>query len=222
MGAKQQLVAVKHRVVRSAAYTGLSGKYRRCPENCGELEWPGASVKDWMVDYAEVTTTADQLRIEEVLEGLVDDVDAVLHIGVGNSGLAERFAGRVARIDGATVSDHELERARSLALDGYRVELANKYAWSFRTQFEQGYDVIVDNNLTSFACCRHHVYVMLDAYAALLRPGGRILTDRGGMAWTVSNPRWSITEADLRRLGEPYGFAVTAVTDHVFSLTRAG
>lgn len=225
MGIAGLTARAKHAVVRSGPYRNLSGKYRKCPEHCGAVDDPGAPVHTWMVDYSEVETTPDQLRIEGVLEGLVAAAGhdlAVLHVGVGNSGLAQRFVGRVGRLEGATVSERELAHAASLDLDGYRVRLANKYAPTFGDLFEPGFDVIVDNNPTSFACCRAHVDGMFRAYASLLGPLGQVLTDRTGLGWTVGNPRWAVTPRDLRRLCEPHGMTVEPVTRQVLAIRRAG
>lgn len=47
------------------------------------------------------------------------------------------------------------------------------------------YDWIVDNNPTSYACCRRHARLFLDRCAAALAPGGRFVSDRQGLryAW---------------------------------------
>ena len=85
------------------------------------------------------------------------------------------------------------------------------------------YDFIVDNNLASFACCTYHFRLMLVGYAASLKPGGRVLTDRRGMAWTADgNPGWKLTYEDLVVLEGAFPFQAVRLTDAVYALERVG
>ncbi len=201
-------------------------RYDDCIEVCGKLDHPGLATDTprW-IDHTGLATTVDQARIEDALEGmrLTPDV-RILHVGVGNSQLAQRFAPRVARIDGLTVCAAEKELADSLAIADYRVHLLSKYSREFLTTIEHSYDYIVDNNLASFACCKYHFYRMLDNYLWCLRPGGRVLTDQRGMDWTVENdPRWQLTFEDLVGLGERFPVKAFPLTDSVYEIRhRAG
>jgi hypothetical protein len=144
---------------------------------------------------------------------------AILHVGVGNSGLAQRFAERVHLVDGLTVSEPELALARSLRIANYSVHLLSKYGREFLLQVEHRYDYIVDNNLASFACCKFHFHRMLDNYLWCLQPGGRILTDQRGMDFTVEDdPRWQLTYDDLVTLEQRFPLVAGAVTDTVYEL----
>jgi hypothetical protein len=148
----------------------------------------------------------------------------VLHVGVGNSGLAKRFASRLAAIDGITIQPSELELARQLGLGNYRVLLANKYAPDSRERLGSRYHFIVDNNPSAFACCRQHFFTMLRNYRRMLWPGGRLLSDRWGLERTVTenDPRWALTWDDWVVLGEQVGLVAERLTSHVFALRSDG
>ncbi|MGH8575480.1 MAG: hypothetical protein ACREXJ_00855, partial [Gammaproteobacteria bacterium] len=109
-----------------------TSRYDACPEVCGRLEHPGLALDMpiW-VDHTRDDTTVDQQRIEDALERMDLDGRRILHVGVGNSRFAQRFAGRVRLIDGLTVSEHEKTLADSLHIANYTVYLLNKYSRDF-------------------------------------------------------------------------------------------
>ena len=195
--------------------------YDDCPEVCGRLDEPGLALDmpRW-IDHTELDTTVDQARIEAVLEHLPLGPDVqILHVGVGNSRFAQRFAPRVGWIDGLTVCDPERRLADSLAIPNYRVYLLSKYSREFLTTIRRSFDYVVDNNLASFACCKYHFYRMLDNYLWCLRPAGRVLTDQRGMDWTVEDdPRWQLTYDDLVALGERFPIEVSTLSDTVYAI----
>jgi hypothetical protein len=170
-----------------------------------------------LTDFSLRETTKDQARIEAVLEGMDLAGRKMLHVGVGNSGLAQRLASRLNLIDGLTVSSNEKARADLLAIPDYRVFLLNKYSHEFALPTR--YDLIVDNNLASFACCKHHFHLMLNNYLAVLRPRGIILTDRKGMDWAV-DPRWRLTFEDLAALEAKFPVRARRLTGHVYALEK--
>ncbi|MFN7146916.1 MAG: hypothetical protein ACK4YP_24285 [Myxococcota bacterium] len=165
---RAHLVAVGRRV--RAALRGF-------PADCG-APLPASRYRDlaWADDVSP-----DQARIEQVLDGLVSPDARVLHLGVGTSHLARRFAARSAWIDGVTVVPAEVARAEALGLPRYRAVLANKYGGL--GALPGPYDLVVDNNVASFACCRRHVDGLFADVAARLSPGGRFLTDAAGLAY---------------------------------------
>jgi len=197
-----------------------TSRYDACPEVCGRLKHPGLALDMpiW-VDHTRDDTTVDQQRIEDALERMDLDGRRVLHVGVGNSRFAQRFAGRVRLIDGLTVSEREKTLADSLHVPNYTVYLLNKYGRDFLGTIENRYDFIIDNNLASFACCKYHFYRMLDNYLWCLRPGGSVLTDQRGMDWTVENdPRWQLCYEDLEALAGRFPVGVRKVTDAVYQI----
>ena len=85
--------------------------YETCPEVCGNLERPGVALDmPLWIEHAHLDTTVDQLRIEDALQGLEWRGKHILHVGVGNSRFAERFAPELAQVDGITVCQSESRR----------------------------------------------------------------------------------------------------------------
>ena len=199
--------------------------YDGCVEVCGTLDHPGlATDMPIWIDHTGLETTVDQARIEVALETLpLGRETQILHIGVGNSRFAERFAPRVRRVDGLTVCEPEKHLAGGLAIANYTVHLLSKYSREFLLEIEHRYDYIVDNNLASYACCKYHFHRMLDNYVWCLRPGGRVLTEQRGMDFTVEDdPRWKLSYDDLVAVGRRFGLRAGAVTDTVYELRRVG
>jgi hypothetical protein len=170
------------------------------------------------VDHTKDETTVDQARIEAQLDKLDLSGKTILHIGVGNSQFARRFASRVDLIDGLTVSPNEKTLGDSLAIGNYTVYLLNKYSREFILTIRNRFDFIVDNNLASFACCKYHFYLMLDNYVWSLKPGGHILTDQQGMDWVIEDSRWKLTYQDLLALEDKFPLKASRVSDTVFSM----
>lgn len=140
--------------------------------DCGAVN-PAATYADrW---FAVSDVTPDQAELTDVLTPMLRGHERVLHVGIGASELARRWTGRVSRIDGITVVQAELDAAP--ALPNYRAWVQNKYAGGV---WEGKYDLIIDNNPGSFACCRRHASKWLDAAANQLAPGGAFVTHARG------------------------------------------
>jgi hypothetical protein len=199
-------------------------RFDGCVEVCGRLDHPGLATDTprW-IDHTVLDTTVDQARIEDALEGMELDGCQILHVGVGNSRFAQRFAPRARLVDGITVWRPEKAFADSLGIPNYTVWFLSKYSREFLVTIRNQYDYIVDNNLASFACCKYHFYRMLDNYLWCLRPGGRVLTDQQGMDFTVEDdPRWRLTYDDLVALGERFPIEAARVTDTVYEIRHRG
>jgi hypothetical protein len=184
-----------------------SGAFLAAPELCARgpaLTFHAAEY----VDYSRREPTPDQVEIEQFLEGQPLAGKRLLHVGIGNSSFARRFAGRCRMVEGLTVS--AAERADALGLireiPNYRTRLLNKYEVRLAAAFDEPFDLIVDNNLASYACCKHHFYLMLESYALLLRQGGELYTHALGMAWSAGDPCWCLTDEDLENLAGRFGF----------------
>jgi hypothetical protein len=200
--------------------SGYNSPYETCPEICANIDEPGLALDlPLWVDHAHLETTVDQASIEAALSEMELGGKRLLHVGVGNSQLAQQFAQQFELIDGLTVSENELRLAKSVQIDTYTVFFVNKYSREFVLAIKNKYDFIVDNNLASFACCKFHFYRMLDNYLWALRPGGQILTDQRGMDWVVEDPRWKLNHADLCALERKFPVKVTKISETVFSLT---
>lgn len=188
---------------------------------CGNEKNPGRGLDNQTeIDYSDTSTSLDQKRIEDVLAARKLAGLRLLHVGIGNSQLAQRLAHRADAIDGITVHAREKERADELHLANYRAFIINKHTRRL-ADLPSPYDIIIDNNLASFACCMVHFSRMLRTYRQLLREGGFIITDQRGMDWTVDgNDEWKLNYDDLDALGENFGLAVFRLTDCVYALTR--
>jgi hypothetical protein len=200
--------------------SGGVSRYDGALEVCGELDHPGLAtdMSRW-IDHTALDTTVDQARIEEALERMDLDGRQILHVGVGNSQFALRFAPRVRLIDGITVCEAEKKLADSLNIGNYTVYFLSKYSREFLLTITNRYDYIIDNNLASFACCKYHFHRMLDNYIWCLQPGGRVLTDQRGMDFTVEDdPRWQLTYDDLVALGQRFPLEAARVTETVYEL----
>ena len=197
----------------------FKSEYESCPEVCGNMDRPGLALDMpiW-VDHTKDETTVDQASIEAELDQMELSGKNILHVGVGNSEFARRFANRVSLIDGLTVSQNEKAVADSLRISNYAVYFLNKYSREFVLTIKNKYDFIVDNNLASFVCCKYHFYLMMDNYIWSLGPGGQILTDQQGMDWVIEDPRWKLTHQDLVALESKFPVKAIRLTDTVFSI----
>lgn len=205
------------------ALLAVAQRFEQLPVDCGRGDAPGVDeVPEWR-DFSERDTTNDQLRIEEViaLHGL-GLAGAMLHVGIGNSGLADRLGRHFSRIVGITIQQGELDRARALNLPGYDAVYANKYGADLVRIVEGPFDVIVDNNPTSFCCCRTHFLAMMRSYVALLAPGGVLLSDRKGLRWTTlpNNPAWGLALAEWESIAAGFGLLPVRYTESVIGLRK--
>lgn len=195
----------------------------RFPElvfDCGNDSDPGVIYSDDLRDWSDKETTPDQYRIERYIDRYDLRDKRLLHIGVGNSGLARRFRNRVKEIVGTTIDQPEIDVARSLRLTNYSVVLHNKYHGG--GEIAGKFDFIVDNNPTSPCCCLRHLAALLDFYVVTLAEGGQIVTDREGLEWVPeeSNPRWSFSFDDLAAVARLAGLSAYRVDRSVFVLSR--
>jgi hypothetical protein len=179
---------------------------------CGRPDWPGVGGDDdELVDWSARPETPDQRDLEEELARRDLTGVRLLHVGVGNSGLAARLLGRCGGIDGLTVCEAERRHAESLGLAGYRVFRANKYARDVVRSLTPGYGFIIDNNPASYACCAYHFAQMLDNYRWALAPGGELLTHQRGLHWVAGDRRWRMTFDDLAAAARRFGLSARRV-----------
>ena len=198
--------------------SGETRSYAIYKEYCGS-EQPGVASNDEAIDWTQQQTTPDQVRIEAVLDTMALTGAQLLHVGVGNSKLAQRFAGRVSGIDGLTVHHNEKIYADALAIANYTVYVLNKYSRQVVSVLSHTYDLIIDNNLASFACCKKHFFIMLENYLSLLRSRGRILTCQIGMDAYHDDCGCTMAYADLVSLERQFPVLVSKLTDVVYALT---
>jgi hypothetical protein len=206
---------------------GLTGKWRKLhclrfselPADCGTR--PAESSDPALRDWSRKWTTPDQLRIERYIDQFDLHDKRVLHIGIGNSGLATRFHQRVGEILGTSLDGPELQLARSLQYPNYRVVLHNKYSGA-TDEIAGRFDFIAENNPTSACCCVRHLAELFRFLEFKLTDGGQIVTDRVGLAWIPegANPRWSFDFEDLQAIGSTVGLQVWKINRDTYVLCR--
>jgi hypothetical protein len=198
--------------------SGETRPYATYKEYCGS-EQPGVALNDEAIDWTQQQTTPDQVRIEAVLDTMALTGAQLLHVGVGNSKLAQRFASRLSGVDGLTVHHNEKIYADALAIANYTVYVLNKHSREVVSVLSHTYDFIIDNNLASFACCKKHFFIMLENYLSLLRSRGRILTCQIGMDAYHDDFGCTMAYADLVSLERQFPLLVSKLTDVVYALT---
>jgi hypothetical protein len=192
--------------------------YATYQEFCGNREQPWVTRISEAIEWTQQETTRDQACIEDVLDTMTVTGASLLHVGVGNSKFAQRFASRARRIDGLTVHQNEKTRADALGIRNYTVYELNKYSPEFVAVITQTYDFIIDNNLASFACCKYHFAVMVENYLRVLAPHGQILTCQIGMDAVHGEFGWVMTYADLVSLESRFPVRVSKLTDVVYAM----
>ena len=185
---------------------------------CGNREQPWVTRISEAVDWTHQETTPDQARIEAALDTMTVTGASILHVGVGNSHFAQRFASRARRLDGLTVHQNEKTQADALRIPNYTVYVLNKYSPEFGAVLTKPYDFIIDNNLASFACCHYHFAVMCANYLRALTAHGQILTCQIGMDAYVGAFGWVMTYADLVSLERKFPVHVSKITDVVYAI----
>ena len=199
------------------------GRFPELPLHCGRSEDAGIlDAEEWR-DWTRQPTTPDQLRIEDYLDLFDLRGRRLLHVGLGNSGFAQRFHRRAAEIVGTTLVPAECRHAEELGLPNYRPRLHNKYLAAGAP--EGPFDFIADNNPTTFSCCLSHMRAMLEFYAGALAPGGQIVTDRVGLAWVSAgpgqNPRWAFDFEDLAAVAPLAGLQAYRFDGDTYLLARS-
>jgi hypothetical protein len=186
------------------------------------VEDPGIDETPEWRDWTWQETTPDQQRLESLLEQLSTARRSILHVGIGNSSLAARFCASAERIDGITIAQREYEHAVQLGLPRYFPSVANKLSPLLRGHLGRQYDFVVDNNPTTFCCCRGHLAIMFANYAALLKTDGFIVTDTVGLNWTSqpNDERWRITPEEWWAIGDRFGLDGVRFTEYAVGLRR--
>ena len=198
--------------------SGETPTYATYKEFCGNLEQPWVTLNSAAVDWTHQATTRDQAHIEAVFDTMAVTGASILHVGVGNSRFAQRFASRARRIDGLTVHQNEKTHADALGLPNYTVYMLNKHSQEFVSVIANTYDFIIDNNLASFACCKYHFSVMFENYLWALTSHGQILTCQIGMDAYHGDFGWVMTYADLVSLERKFPVHVSKMTDVVYAI----
>ena len=118
----------------------------------------------------------------------------ILHIGIGNSYLATKLSGYNI-IDGITISSNELINGLNHKIKNYNIFFKNKYSSGDLIRNKNNYyDIIIDNNLKSFACCSASFNDLIQKYKKYLKNTGFIITSLKGMNWSrIVKPVYSFS-----------------------------
>ncbi len=194
-------------------------RFADTPQFCGDGHAVGSYYVKKQWDWTERPTTPDQARIEAWLETTLADGESLLHVGLGNSRLAERFSARCRTIVGMSITGPEVEHAVGLNIANYLPLLENKFSTAFAETFDGAFDFIIDNNPSSFACCFFHFARMMRTYRRVLKDDGRIVTEALGLGWVAKapqvNPRWGFSFDDWAAVTLAYGLVTEALDDGV-------
>jgi hypothetical protein len=183
---------------------------------CGSDSDGGVPYYELDFDWAKTETTDDQKRIEDYLIHTHKTNQRLLHVGIGNSSLAQKVATNFSTIVGISLSDQEIVRAESMNISNYHTFKINKYSLLLSSAFASEFDVIVDNNPNSFCCCAFHLSRLLNSYNKLLSSRGKLLTDVEGIGWS-SIGCFRFSSAEWQEVTKKYGFVTDFATSHILT-----
>lgn len=170
--------------------------------SCSDSQLPSISYSDG--SWVNRNTTADLRAIELFLAKVSDPID-VFQAGVGNSSLFGAIENKARRLVGITIIQDEIDYARKLYPKDfgirYHVGLLNKYTETL-TDLAGQFDFVVDNDLSSYACCKTHFNSMLKAYHSMLKPKGAILVGLRGLGYFDSG--FGLTEHRMKAIAATY------------------
>jgi len=134
--------------------------------------------------WEDRAVTTDELGIIDFLDNEKDiKFKSVLHIGIGNSYFAKKFAKRF-NITGITISEKEVKKANSMNLINYQAYLLDKYSSQFKNFLDKNtFDLIIDTNLKSYTCCQETFEFMISNIFKSINPNGMLITSINGMKW---------------------------------------
>ncbi len=129
--------------------------------------------------------TSDEKYILNFLQNKISiNKKKILHVGIGNSYIEENLK-NFNRIDGVSLSGSEIINGQKKNINNYKIYFLNKF--SKRTLFNKKlshYDIIIDVNLKSYACCDIAFNHLFKQYLKMLKPKGIIISGKNGMRWS--------------------------------------
>jgi 2-polyprenyl-3-methyl-5-hydroxy-6-metoxy-1,4-benzoquinol methylase len=134
--------------------------------------------------WEDRAVTSDEMDIINFLDNKKKiQLRSVLHVGIGNSYFAKKFATRF-NITGITISQKEVEAAETMQLLNYKVFLFDKYSIQFKKFLDKNsFDLIIDTNLKSYSCCQESFEFMINNILKSIKPNGMLITSINGMKW---------------------------------------
>jgi hypothetical protein len=109
----------------------------------------------------------------------------LLHVGVGNCSLPVALVDDLAAYVGLTISlpEKRLFEEKFAATGHMRVLLTNKYDPRDYSRIDDFFDLIIDVNLKSFACCEKHFNQLMALCTERLKSGATLITAESGVLW---------------------------------------
>ena len=192
-------------------------KKAKCIEGC-ELFNDEKSYSYW----ENKKETLDEIEILDFLNlNNLSKAPRILHMGIGNSYVAKNIK-KYSFIDGISISSREIQLAKSLNIKNYDVSFKNKYEFNALYNFsDHKYDIIIDANIKSFACCEKAFHQLMQQYFDILNSNGFIITNIRGMNWSrkvLPVIRFDFTNLFHRRLKEYDGPNSNLLTIYEFEL----
>ncbi|MCU0442493.1 MAG: hypothetical protein MUE96_08850 [Bacteroidia bacterium] len=190
-------------------------RFNHFPQKCSISLSPKHRYYDgsWLLKRS----TPDQHRIINYLCTQELNVKEILHVGIGNSDLGKLLATKAQSIDGITVVEAEVDYAISLNIPNYQSYLINKYSID-TLSLNTKYDYIIDNNLSSYACCIAHFEQMMKQYLVLLKPNGKIITDSLGLQYFWNG--FGLTLPQLKIWEQPLAFKAILIDKYIIEITK--
>ena len=129
--------------------------------------------------------TLDEIEILEFLNSNnSSNSSKILHIGIGNSYISSNL-NKYSLIDGISISSKEILLAKNWNIKNYDASFKNKYEFNTFYNFSNyKYDIIIDANIKSFACCEKAFQHLMQQYFEILNFDGFIITNTKGMNWS--------------------------------------
>ena len=129
--------------------------------------------------------TSDEIDILEFLNSNNDNKNCnILHVGIGNSFLASEL-NYFKEIIGITISQNEIKHASTRNIPNYKYFFLNKYKLNSLDVFkDKKFNIIIDTNIKSFACCDKAFINLFEQYANSLDSNGYIISHTNGLTWS--------------------------------------
>lgn len=163
-----------------------------------------------------------ELLIEAALKKYPLGSCDILHVGIGSSRLAAQLSSRCRCITGVASDDHESLIGAALGLQNYSVLVSNKYCEAFPKQLPlRAYDIIIDHQIASHACCHRHLRTLIENYTSLLRSTGWLVTAERGLRFPATGNGWNLSDADLAYHAGEFGLCVTKASCGVCLLAHS-
>ena len=195
----------------------LWARYVSFPRKCADFETPTITYSDG--SWVNRGTTRDLRNIQDFLLQQTGPL-SVFQAGIGNSSLYSLLKDKMNRFVGVTIVQDEIEYAKQQFPDDvgtkYNAQLLNKYTDALLA-LGKDFDFIVDNDISSYACCRHHFHIMLDTDHDLIKENGAILIGFRGLGYFDSG--FGLTEEGMRKIAAQHNM-IFDQNDYCYLLKR--